>query len=132
MHGNVRDGYTNNGEVIGAGIGPGSNSQYFSIAKINNKVRFGGAIEIIDQDNDFYYLAFEDSGDFRRYWKDYNFHLFYEKKFEKFWGSLNIMYSRSLNYQWELLIDSTLPYYHPGRDVNNFHIDFKLTYPIKF
>jgi hypothetical protein len=132
MHGRVYHGYTNNGEVMGAGIGPGSNSQYFSISKIKENQRLGGALEIIDQDNDFYYMAFEDNGDFRRYWKDFNFHLFYEKKFKNFWGSFNMMYSRSLNYQWELINDPTLPYYHPGKDVNNFHIDFKLTYPINF
>ena len=131
-HGRTYHGFTNNGEVMGAGIGPGSNSQYFSLAKLDGNQRLGAALEIIDQDNDFYYLAFEDSKDFRRYWKDYNLHLFYEKKFKNFWGSFNMMYSRSLNYQWELIIDPTLPYYHPGRDVNNFHFDFKLTYPIKF
>ena len=75
-------------------------------------------------------MAFGDNGDFRRYWKDYNIHLFFKKKFKKFWGSLNIMYSRSLNYQWELLNDPELPYYHPGRDVNNLNIDFKVTIPI--
>ena len=132
MHERVRHGFTNNGEVIGASIGPGSNSQYFSVSKINQNKRIGIALEIIDQDNDFYYLAFEDSNDYRRYWKDFNFHINYEKKFKKFWGSLNLMYSRSLNYQWELLDDPSLPYYHPGKDVNNFHIDFKLTYPINF
>ena len=132
MHSRVNHGYTNNGEVMGAGIGPGSNSQYFSLAKLSKNQRFGGALEIIDQDNDFYYLAFEDSSDFRRYWKDFNLHLFYEKKFKDFWGSINIMYSRSLNYQWELLHNPSLPYYQPGRDVNNFFIDFKLTYPLKF
>jgi len=132
MHGRTYHGFTNNGEVMGAGIGPGSNSQYFSLAKVKANQRFGAALEIIDQDNDFYYLAFEDSADFRRYWKDYNLHIFYEKKFKNFWGSFNMMYSRSLNYQWELIIDPSLPYYHPGRDVNNFHFDFKLTYPIKF
>ena len=130
-HGKVYHGFTNNGEVMGAGIGPGSNSQYFSFAKLNANQRFGVAFEIIDQDNDFYYRAFEDSNDFRRYWKDYNLHLFFEKKFKKFWGSFNAMYSRSLNYQWELINDPALPYYHPGRDVNNFHFDFKLTFPIK-
>ena len=131
-HGKVLHGFTHYGEVMGAGIGPGSNSQYFSLAKLDGYKRLGAALEIIDQDNDFYYLAFEDSKDFRRYWKDFNFHLFYEKKFKNFWGSFNMMYSRSLNYQWELINDPALPYYHPGRDVNNFHIDFKLTYPIQF
>ena len=132
MHGRVYHGFTNNGEVMGASIGPGSNSQYFSLAKLDGNQRLGAALEIIDQDNDFYYLAFEDSKDFRRYWKDYNLHLFYEKKFKNFWGSFNMMYSRSLNYQWELLHNPSLPYYQPGRDVNNFFIDFKLTYPLKF
>ena len=110
MHYRVHHGYTNNGEVMGAGIGPGSNSQYFSIAKLNNTQRAGLALEIVDQDNDFYYYAWEDNSDFRRYWKDFNFHLFVEKKFQKFWASFNIMYSRSLNYQWELIENPDLPY----------------------
>ena len=75
-------------------------------------------------------MAFDDNGDFRRYWKDFNFHLNFEKKFKKFWGSINMMYSRSLNYQWELIENSSLPYYQPGRDVDNFHLNIKLTYPI--
>ena len=129
-HGRVYHGFTNNGEVMGSGIGPGSNSQYFSISRIKKNEKLGTALEIIDQDNDFYYLAFEDSADFRRYWKDFNFHIFFEKKIKNFWGSVNLMYSRSLNYQWELIDNPSLPYYQPGRDVNNFHIDFKLTYSL--
>tara|TARA_B100000900_G_scaffold355720_1_gene325085 strand:+ start:3442 stop:5166 length:1725 start_codon:yes stop_codon:yes gene_type:complete len=132
MHGRVYHGYTNNGEVMGAGIGPGSNSQFFSFAKLKKGQRFGLAFEIIDNDNDFYYMAWEDNGDYRRYWKDYNIHLFFEKRYKNFWGSLNAVYSKSLNYQWELLHDPALPYYQNGRDVNNFHFDLKITYPIKF
>jgi hypothetical protein len=126
-HNKVRDGYTNNGEVLGSGIGPGSNSHYFSLKKINNNEKIGIALEVIDNDNDFYHLAFATARDYRRYWKDYNFHLNYSKKFENFWGSANFIYSRSLNYQWEL-DDTKSPYYHPGNDVNNFHLNFKLTY----
>ena len=132
MHGRVFHGFTNRGEVIGAGIGPGSNSQYLSVAKLYKTKKIGLALEIIDQDNDFYYLAFDESSDFRRYWKDFNFHFYYQNKFPKFWGSLNLMYSRSLNYQWELIHNEILPYYQPGRDVNNFHVDLKITIPLKF
>ena len=39
------------------------------------------------------------------------------------------MYSRSLNYQWDLS-DTATPYHHPGNDVNNFHIALKLAYLI--
>ena len=55
----VYDGYTNRGEVLGSGIGPGSNSHYLSLNKIENNSKYGIAIEIVDNDNDFNYLAFE-------------------------------------------------------------------------
>ena len=131
MHSEVRHGYTNNGEVIGAGIGPGSNSQYFSFARLKQNERIGGALEIIDHDNDFYYMAWEDNGDFNRYWKDYNLHLFFEKEFKNFWGSLNFIYSKNLNYQWELYNNPEHPFIFSGVDVENFHIDLKITIPIK-
>ena len=126
-HSSVMDGYTNYGEVLGAGIGPGSNSHYFALNKIKNTKKIGLALEIIDQDNDFYHEAFSSAQDFRRYWKDFNLHFNFSKKYEKIWLSSNIIYSRSLNYQWDLSENSTT-YYHPGNDVNNFHVNFKITY----
>ena len=127
MHGNVRHGYTNNGEVMGAGIGPGSNSQYFEFSLIDELDKYSIAFEVIDQDNDFFMYAFEDAGDFRRYWKDFNVHFSVQKKIKNYWGRINVVYSRSLNYQWEL-DDYTDPYYHAGTDVNNLHVNFNLTY----
>tara|TARA_X000000950_G_C13921180_1_gene663485 strand:- start:2212 stop:3897 length:1686 start_codon:yes stop_codon:yes gene_type:complete len=125
----VRHGYTNYGEVIGAGIGPGSNSNYFSIKKITNEKIFGLAFEIIDQDNDFFYDAFDSANDYRRYWKDFNLHINFEKDYNKFMISSNLVYSRSLNYQWQL-DDTIQPYYHAGKDVNNFHLTFKILYKL--
>jgi hypothetical protein len=125
----VNAGYTNRGEVLGAGIGPGSNSHYLSLVKHNEKYRVGVFSEIIDHDNDFYYYAFESAKDFRRYWKDFNFGLNFEKKVGNYWGRINFLYSRSLNYQWEL-DDTATPYYHPGKDVDNFHVNLKFIYEI--
>ena len=125
----IYHGYTNYGEVIGAGIGPGSNSNYFSLKKLNDNERYGIAFEIIDQDNDFYYDAFDSSNDYRRYWKDFNFHFNFEKDLKRFLISGNFIYSRSLNYQWEL-DDYIQPYYHPGKDVNNFHMTLKVLYKL--
>ena len=127
QHGFVYDGYTNEGEVLGAGIGPGSNSHYFAISRIRDKEKLGLALEIIDQDNDFYHEAFASASDPRRYWKDFNLHLNFSKKYKNLWLSSNLMYSRSLNYQWDLE-DTATPYYHPGNDVNNFHMTLKLAY----
>ena len=82
MHSRVRHGYTHNGEVMGSGIGPGSNSQYFNLNRIKENSQIGLALEIIDNDNDLLFI-WEDNGDFRRYWKDYNFHLNYDINFKK-------------------------------------------------
>ena len=125
-HYNVYDGYTNLGEVLGSSIGPGSNS-HISINRIRDFEKIGLGFEIIDHDNDFFHEAFSSAKDFRRYWKDINFHLNYNKKFKDFQLSSNLVYIRSLNYQWEL-DDFAEPYYHPGRDVNNFHLSLKFTY----
>jgi hypothetical protein len=128
-HGWTFDGYTNEGEVLGAGIGPGSNSHYFALSRIRDKEKLGIALEIIDQDNDFYHEAFASASDPRRYWKDFNLHLNFSKKYKNLWLSSNLMYSRSLNYQWDL-DDTATEYYHPGNDVNNFHMTLKLAYLI--
>ncbi len=126
-HAWVYDGYTNNGEVLGSSIGPGSNSHYFSINRIRNQELIGIGLEIIDNDNDFYHEAFASARDFRRFWKDINFHVKYNKSFKNFNLSSNLVYIRSLNYQWEL-DDYAEPYYHPGRDLDNFHMSLKFTY----
>ena len=123
------DGYTNNGEVLGASIGPGSNSHYFALNRIKEKEKIGIAFEIIDQDNDFYHEAFSSARDPRRYWKDFNFHFNFTKKINSFWFGSNIIYSRSLNYKWDLN-DNATNYYSPGNDLNNFHVNFKLAYLI--
>ncbi len=129
LHGYVVHGYTNKGEVLGSGIGPGSNSQYFSLNFINDFEKFGLGFEIVDHDNDFFHDAFSSAKDHRRYWKDFNLHLVFNKKFKNFWLSSNLVYVRSLNYQWELN-DFIQPYYHAGKDTNNFHLNFKLSYLI--
>ena len=126
-HGNVRDGYTNMGEVLGSAIGPGSNSHFISIKKFNKINSYGVGIEIVDNDNDFIHYAFASARDFRRYWKDFNLNLNFSKFNPKFLLDVNLVYVRSLNYQWEL-DDYVQPYYHPGKDRNNIHINFNLNY----
>lgn len=129
IHHRVRHGYTNNGEVLGAANGPGGNSHYTSVAWVKGMKRLGFAFERLVHNNDFYRFAFEDSEDFRRYWVDYNFHLFTDWHFKNILASANVFYTRSLNYQWELFhVPYTQPYYVDGTDVGNLHLEFKLAY----
>jgi hypothetical protein len=130
-HSQVFDGYTNYGEVLGSAIGPGSNAHYFTISKIYDKLKsIDLQFQIVENDNDFYYEAFASAQDPRRYWKDFNFKLNYTNKFENFLISTNLIFIRSLNYQWELTENSS-SYFQPGKDINNFHISIKASYIIK-
>ena len=127
----IYHGYTNFGEVLGSGIGPGSNSHYLSLSRVNGLDNYGISIEIVDNDNDFYYEAFTDSKDFRRYWKDLNLHLNFQKKFKNLLLSSKLIFIKSLNYQWALDESVSSEYFKPGIDKNNFHMSLKLSYLFK-
>lgn len=129
IHSKVRHGYTHNGEVLGSAIGPGSNVHYLSLAWTEGTNRFGAAFERLVHNNDFLRFAFEDSLDFRRYWVDYNIHLFTDWEFENFLFSGNLAYTRALNYQWELFhVPFSQPYYVPGTDRGNIDLEFNIAY----
>lgn len=129
IHGQVRHGYTNNGEILGSALGPGGNVQYLEIAKVKAFNRIGGAVERFVHNNDFTSEAFDE--DFTRYWVDYNLHGFYERQFDQFFISASLFYTYSFNYQWEVLFDPNDPTAFPdtpGVDRNNWNLDIKLTY----
>ena len=138
IHGRVRDGYTNNGEVLGSALGPGGNAQYMEIAWVKGFNRIGGAIERFVHNNDFNNSAFSDNfssatiKDFTRYWLDYNIHGFVEWQVDNsIMLSGALFYTKSLNYQWEVLFDPNDPTVFPdtpGVDRNNWNLDIKLSY----
>ncbi|NBC64472.1 MAG: hypothetical protein GVY07_02260 [Bacteroidetes bacterium] len=51
-HSNIRQGHTNRGQILGAAIGPGSNSQFLSIDAYTGNYKFGiFAQRLVDNDN---------------------------------------------------------------------------------
>jgi hypothetical protein len=130
LHSAVRDGYTNNGEVLGSALGPGGNAQYLEVAWVKGLNRIGGAIERFVHNNDFATLAFAGSTDFTRYWVDYSIKGFVEWQFDKLFLRGSLFYTKSLNYQWELEFDPNVtPFpYFPGKDRDNFNLDINLAY----
>lgn len=130
IHSRVRDGYTNNGEILGSGLGPGGNAQYMEVSRVKGLHRIGGAIERFVHNNDFNNSAFEN--DFTRYWVDYNIHGFVEWRIDSdIMLSGALFYTKSLNYQWEVLFDPNDPSAFPdtpGVDRNNWNLDIKLSY----
>lgn len=55
LHGSVRQGYTQRGQVIGAGIGPGANSQHLGLDLFTPRGRTGVFLDRVVTNNDQYY-----------------------------------------------------------------------------
>lgn len=127
-HGKIGQGYTHKGEVVGAGIGPGSNAQYAGLHWVKNLNRLGVFFERVVNDNDFYYQAFQDSRDFRRYWVDVSLGVTADYRRGNFLLSGKLQAVRALNYQWELTQLPDEPYFVNGRDVSNLYLSFNTAY----
>jgi len=99
-HYQVRHGYTNEGQVVGAGIGPGGASQTVGLNWGSGLERMGGRFERVVHNNDFYYNAFAPRQEWQKHWVDLSLNL------NKSWVHKNIVfdarlsYIYSLNYQW--------------------------------
>lgn len=128
LHKNIRHGYTNRGEVLGAGIGPGGNLQSVDVSWIKGLRRFGLQLERYVHNNDFYYYAYYDSQDWRRHWIDLSLAGKAEWSHKNFLFHGNVKAIQSLNYQWYLLQTDPGEYFTNGRDKFNLSVDLGLSY----
>jgi len=124
----IRQGYTNLGEVLGAGIGPGANHQSVEVSWVKGLKRLGLQFERLVHNNDFYYYAYVDSKDFRRHWTDLSVAASGEWNYKNFIFNAKLQGIQSLNYQWYLLQAPDQPYMTPGKDVFNLQIEAGFTY----
>jgi hypothetical protein len=114
---NPRDGYTNLGRMVGAGIGPGSNSLMLDISYIRNMSSFGMKVERYVHDNDLYYLGNAGTTNFVSNWVDVSDTFYARIKLRKFLVSAE--YTPIYTYNYEYL---------QGNDVKNKHARISLTY----
>jgi hypothetical protein len=129
----VLQGYTNNAQLLGSGIGPGSNAQtiYFNYKYKNSTI--GVQFERINRNNDFYYYTyFSKVGDgiYNAYYVDLNAGIKYELNLTKSIGILAFAnYSKVMNYRW-VRIDDGSPYYKGSSlsDKVNMHSYFSIIY----
>lgn len=128
----VADGYTNEGRYIGAGIGPGSNSQMIDFSVINGTKKVGVMFERYVHNNDFYYQAFTFANNYYGHWVDIS------TRFHADWNYKNVLFNcemsviRSLNYEWwhvyAVPINTQRDVFKSNNDVLNFHASLNLTY----
>ncbi|MEN0053983.1 MAG: capsule assembly Wzi family protein [Mucilaginibacter sp.] len=125
----IRQGYTNRGESLGAGIGPGANLQSLDVSWVKGLKRIGLQIERYAHNNDFYYYAFYDSQDFRRHWVDISFALNGEWNYKNLIFNAKLQGIRSINYQWYLVPGGpTDPYFVNGINSLNVQVQAGVSY----
>lgn len=121
-HYQVRDGYTNNGQVIGAGIGPGSNSQMVSLRYTNGLSGLGISFEHLAHDNDFYNQIFSDMSSGRKFWSDYATEFSANRVYKNLMINCNMTIIKSNNYQWGKFLQQNLNY-----DSDRFNFQIRLS-----
>lgn len=119
VHGQIRQGYTNEGQVLGAGIGPGSNLQSFDVSWYGGLRRLGLRFERYIHNNDFYFASFEHTMDYRKRWVDLSVSALGSWNYKNLLFNADISFVRSLNYQY-WFVDRAGLWWNPGRDLLNF------------
>jgi len=122
----VRQGYTHRGQVIGAGIGPGSNSQTIDLSWVKGFRKVGIRIERLARNMDFNYAAFIVTRDYTRHWIDLSTELHADWAYRQLLFSARTTLTRSLNYQWYIFPD--LGYFKNGYDWLNFNATLSVAY----
>ena len=123
----IRQGYTHRGQVLGAGIGPGSNLQSLSVSWYKGLKRIGLQGERYDHNNDFYYQMYNNPVDVRKHYIDMSASAFLD------WDYRNLVFSakgsmiRSLNYQY-VLYNRPPDYFITGWDRINYQLNVGMMY----
>jgi hypothetical protein len=125
-HPYVRQGFTHRGQLMGAGIGPGSNSQTIDISWVKGFNKVGLRVERLARNMDFNYLAFIGTRDYTRHWIDLSTELHADWQYQNLLFSARTTLTRSLNYQWYVF--PSLGYFENGYDWLNFTANLSVAY----
>jgi hypothetical protein len=114
IHGIIRQGYTNQSQMLGAGIGTGSNSQTFDFSIWNKDSVWGFQLERFAHNLDFYYIAYTENN---HKWVDMNLNTYAYRRFGNLSVQTKLNTSWMRSYQWQ-----------NGNDPLNFQIQVTLQY----
>lgn len=129
VHYQVLDGYTHLGQVLGAGIGPGSNIQSVNVSWLRGINQLGIQLERYVHNNDLFYYVFSD---IRRNWVDYSlaFHGEWNYKNYIFYGKTQFMQAN--NYQYQIKPNQDLQKFWDFEPVDKFNIQLQLGLMYRF
>lgn len=129
IHSGVRDGQTNEGQILGAGTGSGGNLQTVNVSWVSGLKKLGVIFQRYEHDTDYAQGAFPDINGNSRNWVDFALGV------QGDWGYKNLLFNaklqgvKSLNYEWILKdYDPNNTYYIPHNDVFNLYAQLGVTF----
>jgi hypothetical protein len=105
----IRQGYTNQGQELGAGIGPGGNLQSVNVSWVKGLKKLGLQFERYAHNNDLYYFTYTSTHDYRRHWVDLSIAAIGELNYKNLIFNAKIQAIKSINYQWYVPTDPRNP-----------------------
>lgn len=123
----VSQGYTHRGQVLGAGIGPGSNLQSLDISWFKGLKRIGLQFERYLHNNDFYYQMYNSPPDYRKKYVDMSATLSADWDYKNLIFSAGFSMIRALNYGY-VLYNRPPEYFVVGWDRLNYQTRIGVMY----
>jgi hypothetical protein len=130
----IKQGYSNNGQLLGSFLGPGSNGQSLSISWHKGFNKIGVFVERVLHNNDFYYSVYYNPyagglgyGYYNRYWVDINTKLELQlMPIKNILVSASFANTNAMNYRWIRYEDGSL-YDEPSSLTDKFNQQFQLS-----
>lgn len=130
----IKQGWSNNGQLLGAAIGPGSNGQSFSLSWNKGYNKIGVFLERVAQNNDFYFSVYYNPfagglgyGYYNRYWVDINTKLEIQlMPIKNILLSAGFTNTNAMNYRWIRYEDGSL-YDEQSSLTDKFNQQFQLS-----
>ena len=129
----TRQGWSNNGQLMGASIGPGSNSQNISVSWNKGYNKIGIFVERTVYNNDFYYATYYNPyaangyGYYNRYWVDLTQRLELQlMPIKNILLAASFTNTNALNYRWIRIEDGSL-YDEPSSITDKYNQQFQMS-----
>lgn len=131
---NIKQGWSNNGQLMGAAIGPGSNGQSLSLSWQKGYNKIGVFVERVANNNDFYFSVYYNPfaggfgyGYYNKYWVDINTKLEIQvMPIKNVLISAGFTNTNAMNYRWIRYEDGSL-YDEPSSLTDKFNQQFQLS-----
>lgn len=137
----IKQGYTNQGQILGASIGPGSNSQTINLSYHYKYNHFGIMVERISQNNDFFSVVYFSGkfgqivpgygqvwGYYNKYWVDINSKIYAQiMPVKNVLISASLMQTDAMNYRWIKVNMNGRKYDDPSSITDKYNVQFQLS-----